>query len=70
MIRITAVLVLYVSLVFDTSTFAQGIDVKLSDFRGIGSRVDWSPTGEFVVLDRKGNNGGFDLYLTRDFKNK
>ncbi len=63
-------LFLLVSLVFETPTFAQGIDVKLSDFRGRGGRLDWSPTGEFVVFDRKGNDGGFDLYLTRDFKNK
>ena len=60
----------FISLIFETPTFAQGIDVKLSDFRGRGGRVDWSTTGEFVVFDRKGNDGGFDLYFTRDFKSE
>ena len=42
--------------------------LELSDFRGKGGRLAWSPTGEFVVLDRKGQDGGYDLFLTRDFQ--
>jgi aryl-phospho-beta-D-glucosidase BglC (GH1 family) len=41
---------------------------ELSGFRGNGGRVAWSPTGEFIVFDRKGADGGFDLYLTEDFE--
>lgn len=60
-------LFLLVSLAFGSPIFAEGIDVKISDFRGRGGRVDWSPNGEFVVFDRKGQDGGFDLFITRDF---
>ena len=42
--------------------------VELSGFRGNGGRVAWSPTGEFVVFDRREVDGGFDLYLTEDFE--
>ena len=45
---------------------AQEFQVEFSDFRGNGGRVAWSPTGEFVVFDRKEADGGFDLYLTED----
>lgn len=47
---------------------ASEIFVELSEFRGNGGRVAWSPDGEFVVFDRKGRDGGFDLHLTRDFE--
>lgn len=44
------------------------MDVKLSGYRGNGGRLAWSPDGAFVVFDRKGRNGGYDLYITHDFK--
>lgn len=46
---------------------AGNLKVKLSDFRGRGGRVDWSPDGKFAVFDRKGKDGGYDIYLTSDF---
>ena len=68
MIRLVVVLLFAVSLVNGYPAFAEKVSVKLSDFRGNGGRVDWSPNGEFAVFDRKGRDGGFDLFLTRDFK--
>ena len=58
---------LTISLLGGIPAFAAGLNVKLSDYRGKGGRLAWSPTGDFVVFDRKGQDGGYDLYLTRDF---
>ena len=64
----------YLSAVFALLLTAVGVGVaneprvELSGFRGNGGRVAWSPTGEFVIFDRKGSGGGIDLYLTEDFE--
>ena len=42
--------------------------VQLSGYYDNGGRVGWSPTGEFIVFDRRGDDGGFDLYLTEEFE--
>lgn len=44
------------------------MQVTVSDFKGRGGRVGWAPNGAFAVFDRKGWDGGHDIYLTRDFK--
>ena len=67
MLRVVAALFLTMLLIHENYAFAEEMTVKLSDFRGQGGRLSWSPTGEFVVFDRKGRDGGYDLYLTRDF---
>jgi len=46
---------------------AEAVSVQLSQFNGNGGRVSWSADGRFVVVDRKGPDGGFDLYLS-DFE--
>lgn len=68
MIKVLVALFLTMLLIHAHPAFADSMNVKLSDFRGRGGRVDWSPNGEYVVFDRKGKNGGFDLFLTRDFE--
>lgn len=67
MSKIVVALFLILLLGQGSMSIAETIDVNLSDFRGRGGRVDWSPNGEFVVFDRKGRDGGFDLYITYDF---
>jgi hypothetical protein len=68
MSRILGVVFLALSCLAAAAATATEISVRLSDFRGNGGRVAWSPDGEFVVFDRKEPDGGFDLYLTHDFK--
>ncbi|MGB5987631.1 MAG: hypothetical protein WBG37_20160, partial [Desulfobacterales bacterium] len=65
--RLVVAYFLAVPLVIGCPALADTLNVKLSNFRGNGGRVDWSPTGEYVVFDRKGHDGGHDLFLTRDF---
>lgn len=67
MIKLFVAMFLTMSLISGPPACADEIKVKLSDFRGKGGRLSWSPTGDFVVFDRKGQDGGHDLYLTRDF---
>lgn len=60
--------ILILSLTTFNLSHADGMNVTVSNFKGKGGRVDWSPTGKFAVFDRKGWDGGHDIYLTRDFK--
>jgi Tol biopolymer transport system component len=41
-------------------------NIKISDFRGNGGRLDWSRDGRMVVFDRKGDDGKYDLYMSID----
>uniref|UniRef100_UPI0035646BDB TolB family protein n=1 Tax=Desulfosarcina sp. TaxID=2027861 RepID=UPI0035646BDB len=68
MIKLVASLFLAMTLMNGHPALADEMKAKLSDFRGRGGRLAWSPTEDFVVFDRKGQDGGFDLYLTRDFE--
>ena len=67
MIRLLVVILFTMSMAYVPPSPAGEMKVKLSDFRGNGGRLAWSPTGEFVVFDRRGKDGGFDLFITRDF---
>ncbi len=49
---------------------ADELRVVLSGFHGNGGRVAWSPTGEFVVFDRRRADGGIDLYFSRNFESE
>ena len=66
--KLFQLLIIALSLVAADIAQSREINVTVSDFKGRGGRVGWAPNGAFAVFDRKGWDGGHDIYLTRDFK--
>ncbi len=53
----------HITQIVGSATSARGHVKNLTVLRRSGGRLDWSPKGDLIAMDRKGDDGYYDVYL-------